>query len=584
MRAYWILFPAALVFAAPGFAQDRSPVVVIGVEDEGLREAIAEALPAREAPETLFQAERMSAEAGVRATALLRSEGYYQAVVTAEPQEEPLGAQIVVSAGPRFVLESPELVFDGEALDPAGEAAARAALARLSAGAPARAAAVLEAEAAMLQALRDAGYADAALGDRSVIIDHATLTMRVTARATPGPRVALGEVALATPEALDLDLAQRFAAFEAGQTFRPEALSETRRALSSAGAFSRVRVTLAPTSDETGLRDVIVALEPEERRSVEVGLSWSSSEGAGGEVLWTARNVLRRAETARYGVALAERRQALSATFQLPRAGGEGQTAILAAALAREDQGPFNRDALEASITFEAPREGAWRPSYGASAALDFYSETAGVENAAVLSAFGEALYDSTDNPLDAREGFEARLRVEPSVSFGDAFTGFARVIGEGRVFHTPEERDWLTIAARTRVGWIEPISGSSNDLPIDRLFYAGGGGSVRGYAFNSIFPESRQRAGLAPGGRGLLEGSIEARARFGERWGAVAFFDAGSAFDDPGEMSGVRAGAGLGVRYDLGFAPLRLDVAAPLDRRATDDRVVVYVSIGQAF
>lgn len=583
MRAFWVLFPAALALTTPALGQERSPVVVAGV-DNGLREAIVGALPPRDRPETAFQAERLSTEAAERAAALLRSEGYYQAVVTADPQEEPPAAQILVDAGPQFVLEQPALVFEGEAPDPAGEAAARAALASLAAGEPARAAAVLEAEAAMLTALRDAGYADATLGAREVIVDHATLTMRVTARATPGSRVNLGQVVLATPEAMDPALAERFASFEPGDPYTPEALTETRRALSSAGAFSRVRVTLAPTTDESGARDVIIALEPEERRSVEVGLSWSSSEGAGGEALWTARNVFRRAETARYGVALAERRQALSATFQLPRAGGEGQTAILAAALAREDQGPFNRDALEASITFEAPREGAWRPSYGASAALDFYSETAGVENAAVLSAFGEARYDTTDNRLDARHGYEARLRVEPSVSFGDAFTGFARVIGEGRVFHTSEDRDWLTIAARTRVGWIEPLAGSSNDLPIDRLFYAGGGGSVRGYAFNSIFPEGRQRAGLSPGGRGLLEASLEARARFGARWGVVAFADAGSAFDDPGDLSGLRAGAGLGLRYDLGFAPLRLDVAAPLDRRDTDDPVAVYLSIGQAF
>jgi translocation and assembly module TamA len=583
MRSLLILVPAVLALAPPVHAQDRSPVVILGAEGR-LSEAIAEILPPREAPQTLFQAERVSREAADQAAALLRSEGYYQATVTAEPREEPPIARIAVSPGPRFVLESAALVFEGEPPDPDSAEAARGALSALVQGAPARALAVLEAETAVLKALREAGYADAVLGAREVIVDHATQTMRVTARAAPGPRTALGRLVLAAPETLDAAVAQRFAAFETGDVYSPEALADTRRALASAGAFRRVRVTLAPMTDPGAMRDVIVALEPEERRSVEVGLSWSSSEGAGGEALWTARNVFRRAETARYGVSLAERRQALSAMFRLPRAGSEGQTAILAAALAREDLGPFKRDALEASVTFEEPQNGSWRPSYGVSAALDAYSETAGVENAAVLSAFGEARYDTTDNRLDAREGYEVRLRVEPSVSFGEAFTGFARVVSEARLFHTVADRDWLTLALRTRIGWIEPIAGSSNDLPVDRLFYAGGGGSVRGYAFHSIFPESRQRAGLAPGGRGLLEGSAEARVRLGGRWGAAVFLDAGSAFDDPGDLSGVRAGAGFGVRYDLGFAPLRLDVAAPLDRRQTDDRAAFYLSIGQAF
>jgi translocation and assembly module TamA len=45
-----------------------------------------------------------------------------------------------------------------------------------------------------------------------------------------------------------------------------------------------------------------------------------------------------------------------------------------------------------------------------------------------------------------------------------------------------------------------------------------------------------------------------------------------------------VRYGAGLGGRYYPGFGPIRLDVATPLDPRAQDEAVQVYISIGQAF
>jgi translocation and assembly module TamA len=257
---------------------------------------------------------------------------------------------------------------------------------------------------------------------------------------------------------------------------------------------------------------------------------------------------------------------------------------VITAGLMREDQGPYNRDAFETSVTFQAPAAGQWRPSFGLSLAADFYSETAGIENALVASAFGEARFDARDEELDARDGYDVRLRLEPSASFGDAETAFVRATADGRLFVTPGEAGWLTFALRGRAGWIEPVAGSSNDLPTDRLFYAGGGGSVRGYAFNAIFPEGRAAAGLSPGGRGLIEGSVELRARTDGRWGFVAFADAGSAFDDPSDMEAMRVGVGLGVRYDLGFAPLRIDLAAPLDRRDTDDPLAVYVSIGQAF
>ena len=70
----------------------------------------------------------------------------------------------------------------------------------------------------------------------------------------------------------------------------------------------------------------------------------------------------------------------------------------------------------------------------------------------------------------------------------------------------------------------------------------------------------------------------------FAERLGAAAFVDGGNAFDDWGEAGDLSWGAGLGVRYDLGFAPLRVDIAVPLDPRPGDPDYALYISIGQAF
>src|SRR5688572_15405603 len=80
MRFFPVL-PAALCVAigiaagAPRAWAD-SPVIIEG-PDEDTREAILELLPDREAPESLFDAERIAEEAAQRATVWLRSEGYY---------------------------------------------------------------------------------------------------------------------------------------------------------------------------------------------------------------------------------------------------------------------------------------------------------------------------------------------------------------------------------------------------------------------------------------------------------------------------------------------------------------------------
>ena len=117
-----------------------------------------------------------------------------------------------------------------------------------------------------------------------------------------------------------------------------------------------------------------------------------------------------------------------------------------------------------------------------------------------------------------------------------------------------------------------------------DRLFFAGGGGSVRGYAYRNIGVV--QPGGTVTGGRFLTEGSLELRARFTDSLGGVLFTDAGFVGQDSLGTSAndLRIGVGAGLRYLTPIGPLRLDVAVPLDRGAGDPDFAVYIGIGQAF
>jgi translocation and assembly module TamA len=217
--------------------------------------------------------------------------------------------------------------------------------------------------------------------------------------------------------------------------------------------------------------------------------------------------------------------------------------------------------------------------------AADQYDDISGdVRRAIVLSGVAGLRRDTTNFTLDPRDGSITEVRIEPSVSTGDESLTFVRATAEGRVYESFGREDTLTLAARIRTGWLEAVAGSANDAPPDRRFYAGGGGSVRGYDYNSIYPSERDALGLTPGGQGLLEGSLEARWRFGERWGAAAFIDGGAAFDNWSAAGDLSWGAGIGARYDLGFAPLRIDLAIPLDRDETQDDYALYISLGQAF
>ena len=136
-------------------------------------------------------------------------------------------------------------------------------------------------------------------------------------------------------------------------------------------------------------------------------------------------------------------------------------------------------------------------------------------------------------------------------------------------------------IAGRLKAGAV--VGPSLAEIPPDKLFFAGGGGSVRGYGFKSIGVDDG--FGTITGGRYLLEGSLEARAKVTENIGIVGFLDGGYVAADrfPG-LEDLRLGAGAGVRYYTGLGPLRLDVAVPLNKRAGDPDYAIYVGIGQSF
>jgi len=587
MRLFPVL-PAALcvvigIAAAPASAWADSPVVIDGGDDD-MRDAIRDLLPDRDAPTTLFEAERISEEAAARAVVWLRSEGYYAATVTPEATEEPPRARLVIAPGPRFTFAAPELSYLGDAPAADADSEVQEALALIQPGAPARAASVLEAENNALTALQRSGYADASAAEHRVVVDHARSLVSADFRFTAGARARLGDVRAEPDTIFRPNYIAGLRNWDEGVIYTPGALQRLRRDMSSTGAVSRVTTRLEP-ADENGVRDVVLEVEPARRNAYEFGAGYSTTEGLGVEAEWTRRNFTRRADSLILAANIAESRQELGARLSRPHAIELGHTLTYGVSAEREDIDAYTREGLSVFATVDASPRLRVGNSYGLELAFDRYDDTASpLTEAVVLSGFYNSRHDTTGYSLDPRDGSIVEARIEPSVSSGDETLAFVRGSVEGRIYESFGREDSLTLAARIRTGWLEAISGSADDVPPDRRFYSGGGGSVRGYEYNSIYPLERDLLGLTPGGQGLLEGSLEARWRFAGSWGAVAFIDAGTSFDDWADAGDLSFGAGIGVRYDLGFAPLRVDLAVPLDDTYSSEDYALYISVGQAF
>jgi len=186
--------------------------------------------------------------------------------------------------------------------------------------------------------------------------------------------------------------------------------------------------------------------------------------------------------------------------------------------------------------------------------------------------------YDGSDDLLNPTRGFRLALHVSPELSLQSGTHTYAKTQIDASAYQPFGTR--FVFAERVRLGSIDGVSRDS--IAPSRRYYAGGGGSIRGYGYQKIGPVDQNGDPL--GGKSLTEFSLEARVRFGN-FGVVPFLDGGNLYASSiPKLSKFRYGTGVGVRYYSSFGPIRVDIGTPLNRRPGESRVAVYVSLGQAF
>ena len=197
------------------------------------------------------------------------------------------------------------------------------------------------------------------------------------------------------------------------------------------------------------------------------------------------------------------------------------------------------------------------------------------------VAVLGDVVLDRSDDPLNPSKGWRVSGRLEPTVILGDTNLPYLRAVAQGSYYLALDAKAATVIAGRLRLGRI--LNGRVEDIPASQRFYAGGGGSVRGFSFQGVGPRLSDKT--PRGGVFLMESSLEVRRELTPTWGMAAFVDAGTVGSGgPGDFGDLAVGAGIGVRYNLGFAPIRIDIATPLVRRRGEALFQLYVSLGQSF
>ena len=528
---------------------------------------------------------RMAAEAAVLRPAL-DSEGYWAGRiepvlvgVAAEPSAmlaapAPLAVEIRILAGPRYRLRR---------LETEGGAAPA-----LSAGQPARAETVLSAQDALLTTLR-ADARPLARIERVVTVDHAAQAMDIRFTVSPGPQADFAQPTILGTERVNPEVVRRVAALRlAGQGYSPGRLARARADVAALGPFASVRIDTGEALDRAGRLPVSVTVRERPFRVLSATAAYESNFGVALRGGWEHRNFLGGAESLRLeleanrlGNALDRTNARAGVTWRQPLAFGWDGTLIGSMAAVRERLDSYDRDAVIFSLLHERRLGDRWTLATGPVAeagrtgppgsALDAYQ---------VMGWAVQARYDSTRSLLDPRAGIRAQGSVIPSYAFVEG-TPYVPVRLNGATYFDLLGEGRGILAMRAGIGSL--VNARAQDAPPSQRFFAGGGGSVRGYDFQSIGP--RDARGRPLGGASLLEGSIEWRQRFGATLGGVAFVDTGAvgtrSFAPTGSL---RVGAGLGVRYYTAIGPIRADIALPLVRQPGSGAFGLYIGIGHAF
>ncbi|MAX00442.1 MAG: hypothetical protein CMN72_12545 [Sphingomonas sp.] len=571
-------------------------VKVEGLEQVGLEDQFRDYSSLEEGDGEAANATMVSARAKEDeqlAVRLMQSLGYYDgtAVSTIEQagkDAKGLTVTIIATPGERYTFGS--ITTKGDATEPQG--LVDKAL-PLKVGDPIDAERVQAAEANVSLRLPQQGYPFFRLGDRDILLDDADHQGDYTLPYDLGPRASFGGFTIQGEDRpFEAEHVKVLSRFEKGDLYDSRKVDDLRKALVATGLFSTVSVEPKQTDetapDGTQYVDMLVREAAGPPRTLAGEAGYGTGEGFLLQGSWTHRNLFPPEGALIVAGKAGTQEQGLSGTFRRSNAGKRDRTVTLGLSADHTDYDAYEAytGRLFGRISYDSTP--LWQKKFTYGYGFELIGTNEDVYNFAaderqrktyfVAALPLDATWDTSDSLLNPTRGFRIKANVSPEAAVKGGFRPYARISLEGDVYYPAT--DSLVLAGRLAAGTIPGID--RDELPPSRRFYAGGGGSVRGYGYRELGPIAPD--GKPIGGLSFNEFSLEARYRFGN-FGIVPFIDGGQAYDTVYPRgSDLRYGAGIGGRFYTNFGPLRVDLATPLNPREGDPKIAVYISIGQAF
>lgn len=501
-------------------------------------------------------------------------------------------AQVVINVDP-----GPLFTFGRISVQGADDQSPSPAQLGLVEGAPARSSLILKAENRLVNDWRDRGHPFAKAAKRRIRANHATRKLDVALTIIAGQPARFGHVDVRGARTVDAAFIARQTAIPVGARYHPRFVRRAEKRLRDLQVFDSIIISEADRLTGDGAIPILVTVNERKQRVIGAGVTASNTDGIGLEGYWMHRNLYGAGERLRFE---GEVNRIGEASKRIGESGSTDELGYRAAMLFSKPGVMSSATTLNSEVTVEQDVPDAFRKravsgevglshdftdklsaSSGVEVEYARIRDVTGKETFLLAGAPLEVIFDTRDSTLDPTRGIRTSAFLELLHDFENSRSFFIakssvsayKAVGAAKRF---------VLAGRVAGGSIQ--GASVTDVPADRRFYAGGGGSIRGYAYQAASP--RVANGDLLGGLSFVETSLETRFRLTDKIGLVPFVDAGGAFTNSALSTGndFYVGVGLGLRYLTAVGPLRLDVAAPLEQIPDEPDYGIYVGLGQAF
>ena len=568
-------------------------VVFKGVDDQHLLDLFQEAsqliLLKNRPPHTLEALRQRIFDDIPRLIKVLESEGYYDGAIFPFLHGGPYVTfsgcfQVIleISLGPRYHLNSFQITAQPTYKD-LTVFLNRAEKDEIALGGPAISKKISDTITRIISQLANIGYPFTTVREQSIIIHEETQSMDVAIELDIGAQARFGDVSLQGLKKLDAGYILDEIPWEKNDLFNASQIDLLRSKLLQTNLFSSVEIIPDKILNHEGQLPILIRVLENKSYFIGTGLSYSSSEGGALQAFWGNRNLFGGGEKLDVTGQLGHILSGVETMYTVPHFLRPDQTLITTLSGDSERPDAYHKHGYSGLVSLNRRFDETWQGSVGMGYDISHVTQNNLTDNYHLPSLPLSVLYSDVNSILNPTKGIKAQWSLTPYPEILGGHSTFARIFLT-QLFHTPVDiQESFIFSAYLNLGLMP--HGTRKSVPPDKLFYAGGAGSVRGYGYQLAGPLDANNDPL--GGSSAFESGVEFLTKITKEIGIVSFVDTGTVYNTeaPNFSGSLFWGIGGGIRYYTPIGPLRFDIAFPLHRRhGVDSAFQIYAGIGQSF